>query len=465
MVRQIKQEARSIKYNSANYDLAEFTQTNTIKGTSTSLLKLISHLVSSGEITKKSLSLSHITGTRNQTTLGLAVKLQHRYGSSDLLKLLHENGYTTSYDEVLRFRKSAAHFLSSNAKVLHEFMGLSRTVGIIFAWFDNLDLQVFTPNGRHTTHVLSHELQQPHPAGILEYGRAQPGKSCLVIPRLSKKATDSRTSNSSSASLPLLHYNGPAKVKPPAVEVTSGMSYMEVCARQNSLSVAQEKDMKWLNMITTLDESMEWGGFNSNEARNNQVTKKPASTYMFGPLIDAKASHPDTVLTSLEYLKKTLTEMGMTNVHISVDMQLYMVACQIIWNDVDQFKNVIIGCIGKLMCGSGIEALISSAFGGISRIMSEKSWVMAMKAFRMVSIALLKNDSKTFQELCDHLETCREQPTGRHWIDNLIKPTLLVHHLLRSEREGDFLLQQLTLECMLPYFFVAGHHHYTHDLT
>ena len=36
-----------------------------------------------------------------------------------------------------------------------------------------------------------------------------------------------------------------------------------------------------------------------------------------------------TVLTSLEYLQKSLTDMGMTYVHISVDLQLYIVACQI----------------------------------------------------------------------------------------------------------------------------------------
>lgn len=279
-------------------------------------------------MTKKSLSLSqsiqsHVTGTRNQTTLGLAVKLQHQHGSSELLRLLHEHGFTTSYDEVLRFRKSAARFLGDNAQLLHRFTGLSRTVGIIFAWFDNLDLQVFTPNGRRTTHVLSHEFQQPHPAGILEYGRARPGKSTLIIPRLSKKTAWSKTSNNSSGSLPLQHYTGPIKVNPPHVEVTSGISYTEACARQASLATAQEKDMNWLNTLNAQDSAMEWGGFNNQEARNNLAETKPASTYMFGPLIDAKASHSDTVLTSLEYIKKSLADMGMFYVHISVDMQLY----------------------------------------------------------------------------------------------------------------------------------------------
>ena len=122
------------------------------------------------------------------------------------------------------------------------------------------------------------------------------------------------------------------------------------------------------------------------------------------------------------------------------------------------------------MRGSGIDRLISAAFGGLQGIMSGKAWVRSMRAFRMVSTAVLQSYfltscPKSFQDLCDYLEICRQHPTGKHWVDNLITPTLLVHQLLRSEREGDFLLQQLTLERMLPYFFVAGHHHYARYIT
>ena len=120
---------------------------------------------------------------------------------------------------------------------------------------------------------------------------------------------------------------------------------------------------------------MEWGGFNSQEASTSHLYKKPASNYMFGPLVDAKASHPDTALTSLDYLQKSLTDMGMTYVHISVDLQLYTVACQINWHDVHRFKNVVLrpglihtvqsfcGCIGKHMRGSGVETLMSHEYG------------------------------------------------------------------------------------------------------
>lgn len=119
------------------------------------MLQVISKLVSNGQVTQKSLSLTqavqgHITGTRNQTTLGLAVKLHHRYGSSELIKLLHDHGFIVSYDEVLCFRKSAAKFVGDKSDELHQAMGLVRRVGPIFGWFDNLDLLVSTP--RHPCH-------------------------------------------------------------------------------------------------------------------------------------------------------------------------------------------------------------------------------------------------------------------------------------------------------------------------
>lgn len=102
----------------------------------------------------------------------------------------------------------------------------------------------------------------------------------------------------------------------------SWLSFQSLHARQVSLVTAHEKDTKWLNMLNTRQNAMEWDGFNSQEAHNDQAQKKPANTCIFGPLIDAKASHPDTVLASLEYLKKSLANMGMSYVHISIDLRL-----------------------------------------------------------------------------------------------------------------------------------------------
>ena len=37
---------------------------------------------------------------------------------------------------------------------------------------------------------------------------------------------------------------------------------------------------------------------------------------------------------------------------------------------------------------------------------------------------------------------------------------MLAHHFTTVEQGGDWILKQHCLERMLPYFFVAGHHHY-----
>ena len=138
---------------------------------------------------------------------------------------------------------------------------------------------------------------QMHPAGIIETGSSQPGISTLTIPRLTLKQV--KSVNNSRAN-PLIHYTGPKKVLPPAISKNIEISYDEVCARQNSLEAAQNKDVEWLNSLMKGQDAMEWNGFNNHLASSQNVLK-PASIYMFGPLIDAPPSHPNTILTTLTY--------------------------------------------------------------------------------------------------------------------------------------------------------------------
>ena len=99
VVRKIRMEAKAMQYNKSSYDLSDFTYNKVVNNTSATLLRLIAELVANGELNHRSISLtqavqSHITSTRNQTTLGLAVKLYHMYGSSELIKLLHNHGFS-----------------------------------------------------------------------------------------------------------------------------------------------------------------------------------------------------------------------------------------------------------------------------------------------------------------------------------------------------------------------------------
>ena len=101
----------------------------------------------------------NVTKHNNQTTLGLAVKLHHRFGSKELVTLLHDYGLTATYDEVLRFRTSVAIYTGNQP---YTFRGLSKNGGKLGSWVDNYDLNIFIPNGCRETHALVIEMtQQP----------------------------------------------------------------------------------------------------------------------------------------------------------------------------------------------------------------------------------------------------------------------------------------------------------------
>ena len=85
--------------------------------------------------------------------------------------MLNEHGIVTRYDEVMRFRKSAAKYIRGIGSRVHEAIGLMRRVGPIFGWFDNFDLLVCTPSGRRETHTIAIELQHD-PTGVQECGSA-----------------------------------------------------------------------------------------------------------------------------------------------------------------------------------------------------------------------------------------------------------------------------------------------------
>lgn len=113
---------------------------------------------------------------------------------------------------------------------------------------------------------------------------------------------------------------------------------------------------------------MEWNGFNNQISRSNGIVK-PKTTYVFGLLIDAPLSHPDTILTTLSYMQKSLVDMGMLNVHVSIDMQLFVVTKQVCWHQPAQFRNVVahpggmhiiqsfLGSISKFNERSGLESM------------------------------------------------------------------------------------------------------------
>ena len=72
----------------------------------------------------------------------------------------------------------------------------------------------------------------------------------------------------------------------------------------------------------------------------------------------------------------------------------------------------------------------------MTRIFNGKSWVKAVRSYRSISAALLKRflstGPNTFEQLEQYLEIAHLHPTGRHWVDNFLLHTLLIHQFERS---------------------------------
>ncbi len=191
VARQINAEVKGINL-SCDYDLSDFHYEKMIDSTSRTLLRVVSSLVSNGHITKKSLSLAqciqqHVgSARRNQTSLGLALKLHHKFGSYELIQLLHSHGLISPYDEVMRFRKSAAKFVSTNKEQYHKCLGLTTEIGPIFSWCDNYDLWISSPNGTKTTHAMVSEYTVHPKEPTSSIDKIQIGVMNLQIPRLKK---------------------------------------------------------------------------------------------------------------------------------------------------------------------------------------------------------------------------------------------------------------------------------------
>ena len=62
-----------------------------------------------------------------------------------------------------------------------------------------------------------------------------------------------------------------------------------------------------------------------------------------------------------------------------------------------------------------------------------------------------------------HVCLCRasRSRTSKLWVDNLIKPVLIMMQFVRAERDGDWPLHLSAVSAMIPYFFASSHFNYS----
>ena len=106
---------------------------------------------------------------------------------------------------------------------------------------------------------------------------------------------------------------------------------------------------------------------------------------MYTPLIDMTPSDPTTMKSAMLEAKRLTKKAGLATTLFTADLQLYHVDLNVEWaypglygEDIIirlggmHFLMCYIGAVGILMAGSGLEALIKAAFGGVAKMLTGK---------------------------------------------------------------------------------------------
>ena len=144
------------------------------------------------------------------------------------------------------------------------------------------------------------------------------------------------------------------------------------------------------------------------------------------------------------------------------DLQLYRVALEVQWTYPERFSNVIlrlggmhspmsfIGSIGTLMADTGLSDIVSSVFGGVSKMLTGKRFSQNVRALRMVAeearCGIIQDKPLHCSgDLMQVLETeASKSQITKLWVVVLIKPVLLTMMFVQAERKGDW---QPTSKC------------------
>ena len=228
-----------------------------------------------------------------------------------------------------------------------------------------------------------------------------------------------------------------------------------------------------MKAISTDPDTPEYSGYNTSKARKSGQSLKMNLKTMYLPLIDASPTDRSTMMTALVEAMRLTEETCQPYTVITCDQQLYKILVDLKWAYPKKFGKVILrlgdmhflmSFIGNLMAHSGLDDILSSAFGGVEKMLSGKNFPQNFRALRMVVEELLGSyiaDIYTADELETFLlEISKGSKTSKVWVDCLFKPVLLMMLYVRAEREGDWARHLYAVSKMLPYFFSAGHQHY-----
>ena len=302
------------------------------KDVSPTLSKLLS-MLNSKDLSEDSLAsllvgniiTSKVMKQFTQLTLSLAIMV----GKKKKVEKLSKFGAVASYDELKRFRLSAAaaaHTRRMQGALQHYSKGLVQGVA------DNFDCKISSLNGKKQTHSMALMLIQ---SGENSYNEEMDKDD---IPRLKKEDMKKVEFDD----VPKIEYQGPKQPSMPLQDSIQKVQSLKILAlAASSLKVGKEVDLEFFKSIAAEPSTPEFSGFNTRRFRNAGVSQQHTKSSMYTPLIDEIPSDPTTVLTTLTEAIRLTEETGQEYTILTFDQQLYKLLVFMKWAYPIRFQKVI----------------------------------------------------------------------------------------------------------------------------
>ena len=459
VAKSIKEEIESIALDRNHYTI-DLDRDNTAESSSITVQKMLEYISPKFKDSLQSIMIGNMITSfvRNQPT-DLQVALSALLNSSkSIIQTFHDYGVTCSYDEINRFKKSAA--VASLRSEGHGGMKAGGE-GLVQVVVDNFDADISSQNGKSSTHALAMIITRP--------GQEDETDEAMQIPRL----------NRTNRRLPIEDENEIieyyTKEQKPRMPQRNRSRREQAC---NS-GEAERLDFVFLQQVVSQPDCPEFAGYNVQQMREGGAKRSRKTNVEYLPLIDNPPSAPATMMTAMLKAKEICHALGQSYVVLTADLQLYKVALHLKWENRTLFDEVhlrmggmhllmnYVGAIGTLMANSGLEEILGAAFSGVQKMLSGKKFPQNVRALRLLVEELLrpvfeKNPGIKSMENLRHIldQKCEESRTTKLWITLVIYPVLNIMKFVRAERTSDWLLHLASVKEMRPLFFAAGHPNY-----
>ncbi|ELU08869.1 hypothetical protein CAPTEDRAFT_206056 [Capitella teleta] len=243
----------------------------------------------------------------------------------------------------------------------------------------------------------------------------------------------------------------------------------ELNPRSQKLSFAL--DQLWMASMTLPDANLgapspSWGGF-MQLASKGEIYEKTRIEIL--PFINLQPTNRSSIYTALNFAREQSSLHDMETCFVTFDQSLYAKAIEIVASDDQEVEvrlggfHLLMGSVGYIMGGSGLEVLWESAYAPSISEMEDKT-KESLSALHKAIIGQKRvdlKDEKVMQTLIKKnqqwIKTEKERSrTGRLWL-NYMEQVSLIKQFIYAERTGDWALHLNSIRQMIPYFYAARH--------